>query len=178
MQRRHPGTVDSDRQAFEQIAQRVRQEVGGILSRCPPGEMPFWTLIRALFPVAESVGDLIHRKPSTVINMRLVLANEFESVRSGYRGIAATLATLYRHSLTHHDELRVVHARGRDVGWHSSGADDSNHLKLHRGPGGTTFNIELQPRAFYADVVTRVRGGRARALARAGHETLQRLDVH
>lgn len=152
-QSRHPGTVDSDRQAFDQIAGRVRQEVGGVLARLPVNEMPFWALARALFPVAESVGDLIHRNSSTALNLRLVLENQFEAERSGYRGVAAILTTLYRHSLMHQDELRVIKAGGRRVGWRVGSASNADHLRRHRDPDGITFRIEWQPRVFLDDLL-------------------------
>ena len=63
-----------------------------------------------MFPVAESLGDLLYRDKAG-INLQSILANEFLAVRPGYRRIAATLAVLYRHSLTHHDEPRVPRLR-------------------------------------------------------------------
>lgn len=151
----YPGTVVSDAQAFEQMSSRFCEEVGGILGRLPvPGPVPFWSLMRMMFPVAESLGDLIYRKDqSTAQNLRSVLENEFEAVRSGYRSKAATLAILYRHSLTHHDELRTIAAKGREVGWRVSGADDANHLRVHHHLTDNLISIEFQPRAFYTDIV-------------------------
>src|SRR5829696_1971553 len=62
---------------------------------------PFWSLVRMMFPVAESLGDLIYRRDNaTAQNLRAVLENDFEEVRTGYRGKSALLALLYRHSLT------------------------------------------------------------------------------
>jgi hypothetical protein len=105
-----------------------------------------------MFPVAESLGDLIYRKnQSTAQNLRSVLETEFEAVRPGYKGKAAVLAILYRHSLTHHDELRAIKSSGKEVGWYVSEADDCNHLRRH-STGGGSMMIEFQPRAFYADI--------------------------
>jgi hypothetical protein len=59
-----------------------------------------------MFPIAESVGDLIYQETSSVRNLTQVLANQFEAVRLGYNDKAATLAILYRHSLTHQDEMQ------------------------------------------------------------------------
>jgi len=87
----HPGAVRSDRQAFGQIATRFRDEVGRIQSRVNfvRGPVPFWALVRMMFPVAESLGDLIYRRDeATARNLRSVLENEFEQVRSGYAGKA------------------------------------------------------------------------------------------
>ena len=158
MKSKHPGTVGSDAQAFQQISSRFQSEVGRIVSSIDfvRGPVPFWALMRMMFPVAESLGDLIYRKDrkdqSTAQNLRSILENEFEAIRPGYRGKAAVLAVLYRHSLTHHDELRTIASNGKEVGWSVSGADDANHLQLRR-TGASLILIEFQPRAFYADIV-------------------------
>ena len=168
----HPGTVSSDAQAFQQIASRFQDEVGRILARVDfvRGPVPFWALMRTMFPIAESLGDLIYRKDqATAQNLRSILENEFESVRLGYAANAAILALLYRHSLTHHDELRTIVSGSREVGWRVSSADDTNHLQVHTASPGL-FIIEFQPRAFYSDIVkvcaqaaTRTWGGKVMA---------------
>jgi len=67
-----------------------------------------------MFPVAESLGDLIYRNDNaTAHNLWSVFQNDFGQVRPAYRGKAALLAQLYRHSLTHHDELRILESNGR-----------------------------------------------------------------
>ena len=142
-------------QAFRQICHRFQGEVGGILGRIDfsGGPVPFWSLVRMMFPVAESLGDLIYRRDNaTAHNLRTVLEEEFEDVRAGYRGKAALLALLYRHSLTHHDELRMLTSGGKHVGWKVSGATDSNHMTaVHKR--ANVVMIEFQPRSFYADIV-------------------------
>lgn len=150
-----PGTVQSDAQAFQQIESRFQDEVGRILARIDHvrGPVPFWALMRMMFPVVESLGDLIYRKDdATAENLRSVLQKEFESVRSGYSGKAATLAILYRHSLTHHDELRVIKCNGRVVTWAVSSGKNANHLKV-TSHSPESFQIEFQPRSFYEDIV-------------------------
>ncbi|MCL4764194.1 MAG: hypothetical protein KJ018_20850 [Burkholderiales bacterium] len=155
MTRPLPGTVRSDRQAFDQISARFRDEVGRISSRVNfvRGPVPFWALLRAMFPVAESLGDLIYRNDeSTTRNLRAVLQGEFTAVRSGYAGKAALLAHLYRHSLVHHDELRVVTSGGRSVGWGLSGEKNARHLEVRR-VRGEFYRVTFQPRAFYDDIL-------------------------
>ena len=150
---KHPGTVTGDEQAFRQISSRFREEVGRLLAKIDftTGPLPYWALIRMMFPVAESLGDLIYRKnDATAQNLRSVLETDFEAVRTGYAGRAAVLALLYRHSLTHHDELRTIRSGAREIGWFVNGADDGTHLSIHRT--GNQFMIEFQPRAFYADI--------------------------
>jgi hypothetical protein len=114
-----------------------------------------------MFPVAESLGDLIYRKNNaTAENLWSVLQNDFGEVRPAYRGKAALLAHLYRHSLTHHDELRILMSTGRTIGWKVSSANDRNHLHV-RQMRPDSFRIEFQPRAFYEDILE--------VCSRAGH---------
>src|SRR5262245_41809907 len=129
-----PGEVESDEQAFCQILGRLEGEVGTILQLIPEGKKmglfpntaPYWALTRMMFPIAESVGDLIHRTNSTQ-NLKFVLETEFEEVRSGYQGKAATLALLFRHSLIHQDELRKLSIGGREIRWSVSWSEQGNH---------------------------------------------------
>ena len=117
------------------------------------GPVPFWALMRAMFPVAESLGDLIYRRDgATAQNLRSVLEKESNEVRAGYVGKAAILPHLYRHSLTHHDELRVVTCAGRTASWKVSSDNNSRHLDVRR-LRPDAFRIEFQPRAFHEDIL-------------------------
>ena len=89
-----PGEVTSDQQAFQQILGRLEGEVGTLITVVTeskqrgyfPNTAPFWALVRMMFPIAESVGDLIYlNDQSTVQNLISVLENDFEAVRTGYR---------------------------------------------------------------------------------------------
>ena len=104
------------------------------------------------FPIAEAVGDLIYRDNSTVQNLQSVLENEFEAVRSGYRGKAAILTLLFRHSLTHTDELRTLVIGQREVGWSVSWSEQTSHLSLLNIPGIDVV-IRFDTTAFYEDLV-------------------------
>jgi hypothetical protein len=180
--RRHPGTVRSDVQAFRQISRRFQNEVGAIIGRVDfvRGPVPFWSLVRVMLPVAESLGDLIYRRDNaTAQNLRSVLEIDFEAVRTGYRGKSALLALLYRHSLTHHDELRVISSAGKHVGWRVSGAEDSNHMKAVR-TRPNFMTIEFQPRSFYADIIqvcTKVQRRRWSGRVRARYNSWMLMDL-
>jgi hypothetical protein len=153
--RKPPGRVRTDRQAFEQIRTRFEGEVGGILGRIDfvRGPVPFWALVRMMFPVAESIADLIYRLDNaTSENLRKVLAKEFGEVRPEYKGKAAILAMLYRHSLTHQDEPRMLRVGKRAVGWLMSGAEDHRHLETIRVTRQTMM-IHFQPRQFFKDII-------------------------
>ena len=155
-----PGEVKSDKQAFHQILTRLEDDVGTILKLIPKGKeegffpdtAPFWALLRMTFPIAEAVGDLIYCNNSTAQNLQSVLENEFEAVRSGYRGKAVILTLLFRHSLAHTDELRTLIIGEREVGWWVSWSEQTSHLSLLNVPGIDVV-IRFDTTAFYEDLV-------------------------
>src|SRR5262245_47225771 len=117
-----PGEVASDKEAFQQILGRLEGEVGTMLKLIEVGRIekgwfpntaPFWSLVRMMFPIAESIGDLIYRKESTVQNLQSVLNTNFEAVRPGYAENSAVITMIYRHSLIHQDELRSLKTSGK-----------------------------------------------------------------
>ena len=156
-----PGEVKSDKQAFHQILTRLEDDVGTILQLILkgkkeglfPGTAPFWALLRMTFPIAEAVGDLIHRNNSTAQNLQSVLENELEEVRSGYRGKAVILTLLFRHSLTHTDELRRLIIGQREVEWSVSWSKQTSHLSLLNDVPGVDVVIRFDTTAFYEDLV-------------------------
>jgi hypothetical protein len=165
-----PGEVTSDQQAFQQVLGRLESEVGTIHRLIAsvkqqgvwPDTAPLWGLVRMTFPIAESVGDLIYRSTSTVQNLVSVLENEFDVVKPGqYRGKANILALLFRHSLTHTDELRRLVTGGRDVGWALSWNKHPDHLKiLNPGPG--VYALSFDTSCFYDDLVMVIRTAMAK----------------
>lgn len=154
-----PGEVQSDEQAFRQILGRLENDVGTILKLISkgkkegffPGTAPFWALLRMTFPIAEAVGGLIYDRKGQ--NLQSVLENEFEAVRSGYRGKAAILTLLFRHSLAHTDELRTLVIEQREVGWRVSWSGQKNHLSLSHNVSGIDVIIHFDTTAFYEDLV-------------------------
>ena len=157
-----PGEVKSDKQAFRQILTRLEDDVGTILQLILKGKKeglfpktaPFWALLRMTFPIAEAVADLIYCNcnKSTAQNLQSVLENEFEAVRLGYRGKAAILTLLFRHSLAHTDELRTLVIGQREVGWWVSWSGQTSHLSLLNVPGIDVV-IRFDTTAFYEDLV-------------------------
>jgi hypothetical protein len=155
-----PGEVQSDEQAFRQILGRLEGDVGTILQLIPEGKKkglfpntaPLWALVRMTFPIAESVGDLIYQKDSTV-NLKSVLETEFEAVRPGYQGKAAILTLLFRHSLIHTDELRTLVTGGKEIRWLLSWSAPKNHLKLFLSHIPWVYGLHFDTTAFYEDLV-------------------------
>jgi hypothetical protein len=158
----HADEVKTDEEAFEQILKRLTNDVGTILGLVRQAKdanrefhktAPFYAIARMLFPIAESIGDLVYRNNnSTSANLTSILENEFEVVRPGYQGKAAIVAELFRHSLTHTDELRVLQCNARKVGWSISWNEETDHLKLTRGIADE-FQFKFDTTAFYEDVV-------------------------
>jgi hypothetical protein len=56
------------------------------------------------------IADLVHHDKGEGTSKTLIrfLSDDLESERAGYKPIAATLTVLYRHSLIHTDEMRVL----------------------------------------------------------------------
>lgn len=147
----------TDREAFELVLGRLEADVGGLLQlwrRAYSGGQaltPFWAFVRMLFPIAEAIGDLIYRNDSTVRNLISVLENEFENVRASYKGKANIIALMYRHSLTHTDEMRSLHFGRKTVNWVLSLDEPRDHLALRRlGRGRRELRFDLT--AFYEDL--------------------------
>ena len=155
-----PGEVASDQQAFQQILGRLEGEIGTLIGLviaskehgCFSNTAPFWSLARMMFPIAESVGDLIYREDERPArNLICVLENEFQEVRAGYLGKAETLALLYRHSLIHQDELRTLETGCKKCGWVVSFGQRAQHLKVTQSP--PLVSIQFDTTAFYDDLV-------------------------
>jgi hypothetical protein len=165
-----PGQVSSDEQAFSQILSRLENEVGSIIQLVELGRpqgffrgtAPLWSMLRMVFPVAESVGFLIRGHGSTVRNLREVLENEFEAIRPGYAGKSAPLALLYRHALTHQDELQSLQTGGRELGWVLSYGDTAHHLQVAQH-GPTLWTLRFDTTTFYTDTVAVCRAARGQA---------------
>jgi hypothetical protein len=161
--------VTSDQQAFQQVLGRLEGEVGTLITVVTeskrrslfPNTAPFWSLVRITVPIAESVGDLIYRDPSTAQNLIRVLETDFEAVRSGYLGKAKVLAQLYRHSLTHHDELRSLQTSGKECAWVVSFGERGQHLAVTRRPPLVT--IQFDTTAFYDDLLAVCRAALAKS---------------
>jgi hypothetical protein len=154
------GEVTTDKQAFDQIIARLKGDVGTIIKLISLGKKngffkdtaPFWALARMTFPIAEALGDLIYRDKSTVTNLTSVLANEFEAERKGYRGKAACIALLYRHSLTHTDELRKIVNGPTEIEWRISYRENAKHLELIKKSAGI-YRLNFDTTAFYTDIL-------------------------
>jgi hypothetical protein len=163
-----PGEVASDQQAFQQVLGRLERDVGTLIQLVNEAQnrgyfgntAPFWALVRMTFPIAESIGDLIYQDSNTSNNLISVLENEFGTVRVAYRGKAKILAQLYRHSLTHQDELRILLTGGKECGWVVSFDERPQHLKVTHLP--PRISIQFDTTAFYDDIAAVCRSAMAK----------------
>ena len=152
--------VTSTREAFERVHTHLTNDVGTILtlieacrgSGAKPDFTPYWALMRMMFPVAESLGDLIYQTPNqTAQNLKKVLETQFQNVRGKYSGKAAILTQLFRHSLTHSDEPRTLMAGTKEVGWTVTYNSRGSHLDVTH-PSPNIVLIQFDVTAFYDDL--------------------------
>jgi hypothetical protein len=149
-----------DQNAFELVRGRLVGDVGGILNRAGrPGEnfTPFWALCRCLFPVAEAIADLLHhdKNEGTAKRLTRFLSADLEGIRTGYERLAATLTVLYRHALTHTDEMRVLITGGRTVNWSiffGNPAGVAPHLAIEK-LDASNYRVNFNASDFYGDLV-------------------------
>jgi hypothetical protein len=112
--------------------------------------VPFWSMARMLFPVAEALGDLMFLGKTT--DNLLHALEALEDVRPGYRGKAAIIAVLYRHPLVHTDELRILRSGERFAAWSLSFKEPTGHLKVEK-IRADTIRISFDLTTFYEDLV-------------------------
>jgi len=163
------GTND-DAAAFGHVLGRLEGDVGGILKAVLEGRVlsgdrphvPFWALARTMFPIAESIADLVYRSSNTAEQLVKVLATEFEAVRPAYKGVAATLTLMYRHSLAHQDELRLLKSKGRTVFW-KIGIRDVAHLAISKDRRPNDFTVQFNLVDFYEDLTEVIMAEQAKA---------------
>ncbi|HOE74618.1 MAG TPA: hypothetical protein PLG93_01300 [bacterium] len=137
--------------AFQNIKKRLVDDVGRILSVIDGQFSPFWAVARMLFPIAEAIGDLIYRDDhSTVKNLEQVFQYEFEEVRAGYKNKANLITQLYRHSLTHIDELRELKDGDLICTWYLALDRSANHLFSEKLGEKIRINFDLLQ--FYDDI--------------------------
>jgi hypothetical protein len=147
--------------AFERVRAHLTHDVGTLFKLIgtghnyafQPDEAPNWALMRLMFPVAESLGDLIYRDSKPVKNLESILGNEFEAVRAGYKGMTAILTHLFRHSLIHTDEPRILISQGKKIAWKASSVHPTKHL-IKEYPARDVCLIWFDTRGFYYDLLT------------------------
>lgn len=158
---------DKDVIAFKNILGRLETEVGTMKEVIDQqwlggrkensfgrGHFPYWSFIRMLLPVAESVGALLYSHESTVDNLISVLENEFSELDSNYGKFCHLVVMLYRHPLIHTDELRGVVVNKTRIWWSMDASNLMKHMKvIKRDKSKSTYWIHFNPKQFYEHLV-------------------------
>jgi len=150
--------MTTDQEAFLKVQGRLVGDVGHVIdlliadSRTNEAQPPpFWALLRMLLPIAESLGDLVYQEGETTENLRRIFAEELVSYSENYGKVAALLSLIYRHSLMHQDELRVIEFEGHTVVWSVGFPKDLEHLAVV--VQGDRIRIQFDAQEFYDDLV-------------------------
>lgn len=146
--------VDSAEEAYSYIQSRLLQDMEPVWQMINHRDWsPFWVLARELFPIAESIGDLIYKDTPTV-NLTKVLDNDFSKIGPEYSGKGKMIALLYRHSLIHQDEPRSIYSGNITINWSLAFIDGRNHLvvrDIDRRARSCVMQFDL--RRFYEDII-------------------------
>lgn len=149
--------ANNDKEALMNVRNRLIDDFGGIhqlvlenrnsqAAKGLTGIAPFWGFARMIFPIAESIGDLIHRSSSTV-NLESFFKDDLSKIDDRYSEYSAILAQLFRHSLLHQDELRTLIIGKRKLVWALSMFGSSlEHLKIYQD------QADLNRRALHFDL--------------------------
>lgn len=136
------------------IRGRLENDVGRLLEVASKNDIfAFWAFLRMVFPVVESIGDLVFREKSSTNNLKCILKEEFGKHNKAYFDVAALLIILYRHSLIHHDELGIIDFKNFKVSWALQfDWTPHNHLKITR-EGLDQVSICFNIKQFYDDTL-------------------------
>lgn len=151
--------IQENKEAFLKIKERLETDVGKIISFVVAERTegrdwcPWFGLLRMLFPIAESLGNLLYNESSSK-NLTMIMAEELSKYNEGYRSFPNTITLLYRHSLTHQDEPRIVLLKSAQWGWKFSFYNKSRHLQVDQSSEGDPMQrIEFDVTQFYDDLI-------------------------
>lgn len=146
--------VHSGEEAYSVIQSRLLSDMEPVWRMINSRQYsPFWLLARELFPVAESIGDLIYKDKPT-INLTNVLENDFSKLRPEYTDKGKMIALLYRHSLIHQDEPRSIYSGNITINWSLAFIDGRYHLQVSDiDRRRRTCVMQFDLRTFYEDIL-------------------------
>lgn len=114
------------------------------------GGYPNWALLRMMMPIVESIGALLFDSGSSA-NLRKVLEKEFFKYNKQYKKNSYNLQELYRNSIMHQDEMRVIiDEKGKEIRWCISYGMPERHLEIEKDSQGIYIRFDLD--AFYSDI--------------------------
>ena len=141
----------TDQKAFSNVKERLQHDVGMLINLVLKEKQinsdlvaPFWAFARMLFPVAESIGDLIYRGSSSD-NLVNLFKNDLSKYNENYAKVAGLVTLMYRHSLTHQDEMRsLMDENTRCYGWGLGFANTLSHLEILDLDRGRSIPVTIQ----------------------------------
>ncbi len=157
--------AQEDAEVFRRIQGRLNGEIGGLMdlvdekflsgdksSYYGTGNFPYWSMLRSLLPIAESIGALLYDEPKSGDNLKNLLKNELKRYEEGYAKFPEVIVMLFRHPLIHTDEIRVIKSGRIRIGWSLTAADSMRHMKVTKGDKRSTYRINFSPRKFYENL--------------------------
>lgn len=145
-------------EAYEAVKKRLQGDAGRILwiindhnAHKKDKITPFWAIARMLFPIAEALGDL-HFHDSCGSPLPRIIKDKLNKQNPVYGQLPHTITQLFRHSLMHTDEMRVLRTSSGTMGWQLTLNGESKHLALDPHDDGTiilTFDLTQ----FYNDLL-------------------------
>lgn len=110
----------TDEEVLQSVKERLVYEVGPIIEYTynhpdNPSKtgtedwkwIPWKAFVRMLFPIAESIGDLLHRCRKKGDNLKEVF-NDLGEYNERYRAVKNIMVIVYRNALIHQDEPRPI----------------------------------------------------------------------
>ena len=162
----------TDKDALINIKTRLVGDVGYLIhlveKRNEEGEakhIPFWALLRTMFPIAEALAGLLYgdSNGNTQNYLKRLFDEELVAYNPNYKRCSAILTLMYRHGLIHTDLPRpITNVDGTITCTWGVGFGGNVHLNIHKGVpytritdgvAGMGISIPFEVKQFYADLV-------------------------
>src|ERR1700677_3038754 len=142
-------------EAYRKIRTRLVDDLGPVWNLINHNRYsPFWLLAREMFPIAESIGDLIYKHDDPSKNLADFIDKDLTKIRPEYRDKGKIIAQLYRHSLMHQDEPRSIYSGNVTIEWELAYIDGRKHLKtLSKDTRRHICRMSFDLRSFYEDII-------------------------
>lgn len=152
-----PKKLFTDEEVFVRIRERFEYEVGRTIEVIRKDLdnvssytwVPWWSLFRMIFPVAEALGDLLFSKTSSE-NLRLTL-KAMANINPGYGEMSALIVLLYRHALIHQEEMRAINYKKMKIVCNPGFGYEQTHLKPISDVGLVKIPFDIT--TFYKDLI-------------------------
>lgn len=162
----------TDADALINIRTRLEGDVGFLIKlvedhnqKVEAKQIPFWALLRTMFPIAEAIAGLLYGESEgkTQANMLKLFEEELCKYNINYKKCSAILILMYRHALTHTDLPRpITNKDGTITCTWGVGFGDNIHLSIYKGApyvresdgiAGIGISIPFEVKQFYNDLL-------------------------